>query len=1280
MTTLRQLHSAQTGKVSDKWSLYLAEYERLLEPYRTLPVRLLEIGVQNGGSLQVWSEYFAAAEQLVGCDIEPACADLRYDDPRIAVVVGDANLDATEERILAHSDTFDIIVDDGSHRSTDIIASFGGYFPHLRDGGIYVVEDLHCSYWHEFGGGLHDPLSAVSFFKVLADILSHEHWVRPAPRCESLRRFAERHRVSFDEETLRHVHSVELVNSMCVIRKAAPAANVLGLRQVVGTEASVCARVQKMDVEAPPMPEIMTDSSVDALLQIADLKAQVETLRAQAARTAVERDRMHVELDAKSAKLSQMDFDRAQQQGRIDHLTHELFLVTVSTSWKVTQPLRGGSRLAMKSLHRLGREVYNRLPEPYRTPVVNWSYRNLGPVMNGLPEYERWARGGAAAIPYVGESMIDLENVPAATRANGSIAIQLHVYYHDLVDEFARHLSNMPFPYDLFVSVASDEGEQACRTAFGALAMCSALEIVRVENLGRDLLPVFCTFGKKLAGYDYIAHMHSKKSLFNGGATMGWREYLLHGLLGSDKDIRKIFALMQGTDPCGIVYPQNSSLLPYWANTWLGTRDLGSTWCARLGIQQPRGYFDFPVGSMFWARGDALRPLFEAGITVSDFAPEAGQMDGTIAHCLERLFALTARKQGFRVGIVRDRERKSWSPWRIDQYTDRPRQAVFEQLSAPDIRVIAFDIFDTLLTRPLLDPEAIKGIVAERVGGPIGRLFLEHRALAEAEARQSAGHDIGLDAIYARLGARARIDASTLAMLRKHEEDAERASLRPRPEAVELFNHAVGTGKLVVLISDMFLPRTVIEGCLREHGIDGWQRFFLSNEVGLRKDTAALYQYLLEEYQVKPQQVVVLGDNERSDLQIPSDRGFRHVHLMRPLELARSLPRTNRIVERHTAGDVHDELTLGLVLQRSFSAVHQQDRLDPLSLFEPTPFDLGYNLVGPMLVSFAEWLRVNAAKDGVTKLYFVAREGKLIKRVYDSWTTGLSDAPSTEYLVISRRAVSVPALRTLGDILRVAGAVFFPNTIESFLEARYGLTLSGERWRQLPWDRTRKLEIRDGNIEVLVPLLEALQPDILAAADRERESLMRYLDSLGLTEPGRHSVVDVGYGGTTQDYLNRLLSSPVDGYYLMTDDRAAKVAEAHGVALRGCFLDGQVQNQGSSLMYRHSFELEKMLSSDDAQVVRYELDASGKPIGHHYELSDDERAHAEGRERLQDGALAYVRDARAVRADLLPSFRPSCAVAESLYGGFVTGLSPRETNVLKAIVLDDHYCGRGLVR
>jgi FMN phosphatase YigB (HAD superfamily) len=904
-------------------------------------------------------------------------------------------------------------------------------------------------------------------------------------------------------------------------------------------------------------------------------------------------------------------------------------------------------------------------------------YRLFGKAEGRLPAFDN-------KLLLDDNRMIFIDKVPPARQAKGRIAIHLHLYYLDLADEFAQYLSHMPFAYDLFVSVANKDGIEICQKAFSALTNQRQLIIEAVPNRGRDIAPLFCAFGPRLKNYDYIAHFHSKKSLYNQGATDGWRKYLCDTLLGSKEQIQRIFTLMQGDTPYGIVYPQNYVLLPYAANTWLANRGMGAAWCARLGINPvPQGYFDFPAGSMFWARVDALQPLFAAGITLEDFAEEAGQTDGTFAHCLERLLALAAMKQGYRPGIIRDLQHPTWSAWGFQQYADRTFDYMVRQMLDPGIKLIAFDIFDTLLCRPLMDAESIKTIVAERMGGSAGQRYLQYRASAEEQARNAVGKDIGMEDIYASLGKLTGLSAATLSQLRRLEEDVEKASVTVRSGGMELYQQALRSGKPVILLSDMFLPKTVIEESLQTSGITGWSKFFLSNEIGLRKDRGDLYAHVFTEYGITPGELLMVGDNERSDLQIPWDIGSKVIHLLRPLEFARGLPRFCSLINNNERSrDLNVELSLGLVLQQNFAA-SSYPQLDPASLVQPTPFNIGYSVIGPLLLGFCQWLGESARRDGIDRLYFLSREGQLLKSVYDLWHKGLAEAPPSEYLILSRRAVSVPALKNLEDILQIARTTYFKNTLGNFLFERYGLQLAPERWKklnaQLQWHKNRELEVHDQNIKQLVPLLKALESEILATAGREESALRAYLKSMGLGKSERQAVVDVGYGATIQDYLNRLGPSPLHGYYMITDQRAALVTRSHNVLIRGCYLEDVVSNGNAPLMFLKTFELEKLLSSDDPQVVRYKLNRKNKLTAEYRELSTEETGCSRIRAGFRNGAIQYVQDARIVREQLYPGYKPSCEIGKQLFEAFNTHQSQLEEEIVRGIALDDHYCGRGIV-
>lgn len=364
MNTLHQIYAQHQGKLSDKWSRYLDAYEDELRPWRDRPVRMLEIGVQNGGSLEIWPRYFPNGTVFVGCDIDPACAQLRYEDPRVHLVVGDANLEATRAQVLAINGEYDIVLDDGSHTSIDIVRSFANFFPRLSDDGVFIGEDLHCSYWMQFGGGLHHPHSAITFFKHMADVVNHEHWGIPAARAELMAGFSAAYGVDLSDELLSKVHSVTFANSLCFVRKRPAAQNMLGRRILAGGSSVVVASqtlgssVLTPDQALNPFSQVVapTEERLPAALEAMSRTASLEQQLAQAAAA-------HALLQADVKALrSQLDDDPRLKaalagQARMESLAAErielIHAMQRSLSWRLTAPLRFALRAARAVRRRL---------------------------------------------------------------------------------------------------------------------------------------------------------------------------------------------------------------------------------------------------------------------------------------------------------------------------------------------------------------------------------------------------------------------------------------------------------------------------------------------------------------------------------------------------------------------------------------------------------------------------------------------------------------------------------------------------------------------------------------------------------------------------------------------------------------------------------------------------------------------------------------------------------------------------------------------------------------
>ena len=237
--SLPQLYREHTGKVSHRWSLYLDVYDAAFAPWRELPVTVVEVGVQNGGSLELWGQYFKAARAIIGCDVDERCGALRFDDPRLTVIVGPINAESTAREIVARAEAIDIFIDDGSHVSTDIVAAFCNYFPRMRPGGMYVAEDLHCAYHPDWQGGLSRP-NAMGFFKLLVDGMHQDYWQEPAELRALAAPFLPPGAAVDVSRLAADAASIAFYDSMCFVRKRpATGWGRLGERVVVGEEAAV---------------------------------------------------------------------------------------------------------------------------------------------------------------------------------------------------------------------------------------------------------------------------------------------------------------------------------------------------------------------------------------------------------------------------------------------------------------------------------------------------------------------------------------------------------------------------------------------------------------------------------------------------------------------------------------------------------------------------------------------------------------------------------------------------------------------------------------------------------------------------------------------------------------------------------------------------------------------------------------------------------------------------------------------------------------------------------
>lgn len=209
---LAEIAMARTGNPFLKWWSYFESYETELanlahesrQGRLEQPLRILEIGVWRGGSLGMWRDYFGPDAVIYGVDIDPESATQGVTDGLIRI---GSQTDASFMRdVVDEMGGIDIVIDDGSHVSHDVIQTLRNTWPLLADGGRYFIEDLHTSYWPAWGGGFLRDDSSIEALKTLIDTLHQPYF---ESRADS------RH-LGINRDTLK---SVTFYDSVAVLHK-----------------------------------------------------------------------------------------------------------------------------------------------------------------------------------------------------------------------------------------------------------------------------------------------------------------------------------------------------------------------------------------------------------------------------------------------------------------------------------------------------------------------------------------------------------------------------------------------------------------------------------------------------------------------------------------------------------------------------------------------------------------------------------------------------------------------------------------------------------------------------------------------------------------------------------------------------------------------------------------------------------------------------------------------------------------------------------------------------
>lgn len=248
----------------------------------------------------------------------------------------------------------------------------------------------------------------------------------------------------------------------------------------------------------------------------------------------------------------------------------------------------------------------------------------------------------------------------AETVSDMRIALFMHIYFEDLIDECKKYVEAMPANADLYITTNTEKNVELIKEKYSDIS-CGKMVVKAVPNRGRDVGPFLMELQDHIDEYDVVCHAHDKKAgqVSPGTVGLSFGYKCFENTLGSKDYVENVLKVFKNNPRAGMLCPPPPNHGAYyitlgleWGLNFENTKQLMN----ELGIVAPINEKKEPIaalGSYFWARTDALKPVFEnKKWTYDDFPQEPIADDGTYLHAIERIYPFAAQSAGYYSGWI----------------------------------------------------------------------------------------------------------------------------------------------------------------------------------------------------------------------------------------------------------------------------------------------------------------------------------------------------------------------------------------------------------------------------------------------------------------------------------------------------------------------------------------------------------------------------------------------------------------------------------------------------
>lgn len=581
-------------------------------------------------------------------------------------------------------------------------------------------------------------------------------------------------------------------------------------------------------------------------------------------------------------------------------------------------------------------------------------------------------------------------------------------------------------------------------------------------------------------------------------------------------------------------------------------------------------------------------------------------------------------------------------------------ESIKQKISEPDIKYVSFDVFDTLVVRPVIEPRDIFYLIANKVDKKYKVDFIGMRYNAEQELNDK---NATISDIYKFIQKKYKLRSQTVKALMQEEINCETQLLFLRPDGKNLYDFAIKNGKKVIAVSDMYLPADVIKKILHKNGYTKISKVFVSNEYKARKSDGKLYNTVAEKLKCSPASILHIGDNYQSDYIKAKDAGFQAMHLPAVVETVLSNSIYKNLLDTKFSDDYGARILMGFALNFTFGD-SSEGKLNKNQFF-PDLKTFSYLYLAPMLYYISSAISLNQdIQKKYKKIFFASRDGYLPSKVYESLRNIFHGLPA-EYLYAGRRAYYmaceesffkyIEKLSTAQSTRYTLRNIIDCYVLDDKLKEKICSELS-ENDLNLPFNEEK---------EACIKILKRFEKDINKHIESLKKNAIKYYNSRA--EKGRNIVFDCGYSGSVSNALTHITKKPFDKIYVWENKTNQDIDQKNGThtfALLGTKFNYPMEH----------IILEETFSPVEGTCIGF--DDAGKPMFESVDFSPEMQTDMQN---IDDSCMRFIDYMKDVFGDWLRMLKISDSeILRRLPNFAFTVSQEKEEDIFKNIIFPDN--------